>query len=101
MMVTIYGWDEDDFRCVPCLKAKRICEVKGIDYVFIPVAKFNPTIEHHENMKEIQEKLQSLGKELKSFPQVFASSHGDVTHVGGFTDLKEFIHDVESIRWEM
>lgn len=101
MEVVIYGWDEADFRCVPCLKAKRMSEVKGIEYTFKPVVKnIEPTPEHVKNRSEVEMLMKHNGKELKSFPQVFA--YTDVKtlhHIGGFDDYKQFIHNVIQSSW--
>ncbi len=95
MLLEIFGWDADDFRCVPCLKAKRLAETRGFIYDFIPLAKEKVTEDHAINREELERRMQENSLELKTLPQVFF----DGKHVGGFDDFKEMIHSLEERRW--
>ncbi|URQ03481.1 glutaredoxin [Vibrio phage PVA23] len=95
-MLEIFGWDESDFRCVPCLKAKRLAETRGLIFDFIPLAKEKVTDAHKHNREELERRMHELGQELKTLPQVFF----DGVHVGGFDDFKAKIHALEEARWE-
>lgn len=95
-MLEIFGWDDEDFRCVPCLKAKRLAESRGLPFKFIPLAKKNVSETHIDNRKELESRLSLIGIELTTLPQVFL----DGVNVGGFDDFKSAIHTFEKSRWE-
>ena len=95
-MLIIYGWDENDFRCVPCLKAKRLAQVKEFEYEFVPLAKENITDEHKSNRIELEERLMSIGVELKTLPQIF---DGDEL-IGGWTEFKASVNEWARVQWE-
>lgn len=94
-MLEIYGWDAEDFRCVPCLKAKRLAESRGMQFNFIPLAKHNISEEHKINREDLERRMQENCIELKTLPQVFF----DGKHIGGFDDFKSKIHSNEELEW--
>lgn len=94
-MLEIFGWDPDDFRCVPCLKAKRLAETRGLIYDFIPLAKEKITESHALNREDLERRMHENEIELKTLPQIFF----DGKLIGGFDDFKEKIHNLEESRW--
>jgi len=94
-VLEIFGWDPDDFRCVPCLKAKRLAETRGLIYDFIPLAKENITHEHAVNREDLEKRMERHAKTLKTLPQVFF----DGKLIGGFDDFKNEIQSLEEKRW--
>ena len=88
-MVTIYGYDEQFHKCVPCLNAKRFCAAKGKDYNFISVVNGKDENGPIFDESVISELLARLGRKEKtglSMPQIF---DGD-THIGGFSELRGY-----------
>lgn len=102
-MYLIYGWDELDFRCNPCLKAKRLAELKssewGFEYKFVPLAKHNVTDEHQKNRLCLETTLDHMGVELKTLPQIFATFGGDTVLIGGFDEFKKHINHIDEQTW--
>ncbi|AUR86015.1 glutaredoxin [Vibrio phage 1.081.O._10N.286.52.C2] len=95
-MLEIFGWDESDFRCVPCLKAKRLAESRGLIFDFIPLAKEKITEQHAQNRSDLETRMIANGKALETLPQVFFNGN----LIGGFDDFKASIHELEKRRWE-
>ncbi|CAL9990208.1 hypothetical protein VPHD479_0315 [Vibrio phage D479] len=101
-MYVIYGWDEAEFRCVPCLKAKRMAELKkgqwkGFDFEFKPIPKSDP---QHPNRLELEQHLTDMGVELKTLPQVFVHYGADLALIGGFDEFKKHVKSIDSAMWE-
>ncbi|MDO6513703.1 MULTISPECIES: GrxA family glutaredoxin [Neptuniibacter] len=72
--ITIFGRE----GCGFCVRAKELCEIKGLDYRYIDI--------HKENIsKEDLEK--TVGKPVETVPQVFCGQE----HIGGFTELEAFL----------
>lgn len=101
-MYVIYGWDEAEFRCVPCLKAKRMAELKkgewkGFDFEFKAIPKSD---ELHPNRLELETHLSDMGVVLKTLPQVFTSFGGELVLIGGFDEFKKHVHRIEKEMWK-
>lgn len=79
MEVVIYGKP----GCGYCVKAKSLCEAKGITYQYKQVGS--------DISKELLEEM--VGKPIKTVPQIFIHEDGFYTYVGGFTELKEKLND--------
>lgn len=86
-MYEIFGFDPDNFKCVPCIKSKKLLEVKGLEFVFLPILKTGVSEESSKNKKELGKRRASLNLPLTGFtmPQIFK----DGVYVGGFDELKE------------
>ncbi|MCW8884839.1 MAG: GrxA family glutaredoxin [Motiliproteus sp.] len=70
--VTIFGKE----GCGFCVRAKQLCESKGLDYRYIDI--------HREGIsKEDLEK--TIGKPVLTVPQIFAGKQ----HVGGYTEFAD------------
>ena len=88
-MVTIYGYDEQFHKCVPCLNAKRFCSAKGKNYNFISVVNGKDENGPIFNESVISELLSRLGRKEKTgltMPQIFDGNKS----IGGFDDLKKY-----------
>lgn len=87
-MITIYGFDPNNYKCKPCIKAKMFAESKGIDFEFKPILKEGTSDTSRANKKELGERRKALGLELTGFtmPQIF---DGDI-HVGGFDEFRNY-----------
>ncbi|ASU00530.1 thioredoxin [Aeromonas phage AS-yj] len=87
-MITIFGFDPDNYKCVPCIKAKKFADTKKLDYVFKPILKTGTSEESRSNKKELGERRKALGLEITGFtmPQIFV---GDVL-IGGFDELRNY-----------
>lgn len=86
-MLTIFGYDEQFHKCVPCINAKRLAEKKGLEYQFISVVKGKDENGPIFNEEVIQDLLDKLGRESKiglTMPQIF-DSRG--TSIGGFAEM--------------
>lgn len=95
MLLEIFGWDPEDFRCGPCLKAKRLAETRGMVYDFIPLAKEKIEENHALNREELEKRMAEHAIELKTLPQIFF----DGKLIGGFDDFKAKIQSLEEERW--
>jgi len=72
--ITIFGRE----GCGFCVRAKELCELKGLDYRYIDI--------HKENISK-QDLEKTVGKPVETVPQVFCGQE----HIGGFTELSAFI----------
>lgn len=72
-MIKIYGIT----FCNYCTMAKKLCEEKGIDYVYHDMDKYPLLIDE----------LRSKIGPIKSAPQIF----DDINYIGGYTELKEYL----------
>ncbi|MFC3150924.1 GrxA family glutaredoxin [Litoribrevibacter euphylliae] len=72
--ITIFGRE----GCGFCKRAKELCEIKGLNYVYVDIQKEGIS-------KADLEK--TVGKPVLTVPQVF---HGQ-DHIGGFTELNNFV----------
>lgn len=87
-MVEIYGFHEAVFKCVPCINAKRLAKMKGLEYQFNSVAVSmgpNGPVFDEGIIKELLERLGRESKVGLSMPQIFV----DGEYVGGFDQFKE------------
>lgn len=85
-MFKIYGYDSNIHRCVFCDNAKRLLDVKKQPYEFVNVMPEKGVFDD----EKIAQLLAKLGRESKiglTMPQVFAP---DGSHIGGFTELREY-----------
>lgn len=90
-MLTIFGYDSDIHRCVPCDNSKRFCKAKGHDFEFISVVTGKDENGPVFNKEVIAELLHRLGRETKTgltMPQIFREDTGE--HIGGFTELMKY-----------
>ncbi len=72
--VTIFGKE----GCGFCVRAKQLCESKGLDYRYIDI--------HREGIsKEDLEK--TIGKPVLTVPQIFSGNE----HVGGYTEFSALL----------
>ncbi len=74
MEVVIYGKP----GCSYCVKAKSLCEAKGISYQYKQVGT--------DITKELLEGL--VGNPIKTVPQIFIHEDGFYNYVGGYDQLK-------------
>tara|TARA_Y100001938_G_C7896940_1_gene332638 strand:- start:383 stop:610 length:228 start_codon:yes stop_codon:yes gene_type:complete len=72
MKVVIYGKE----YCPFCVKARQVCEQRGFDYKYYKVGK-----DFHADW------LRKKFTNAKTYPQIVI----DNTHVGGYTDMMEFL----------
>ena len=72
--VTIFGRE----GCGFCKRAKELCEIKNLNYVYVDIQKEGIS-------KADLEK--TVGKPVLTVPQVF---HGQ-DHIGGYTELNDFL----------
>lgn len=75
MNVIIYGKP----GCGYCVKAKSLCEAKGINYQYKQVGS--------DITKE--QLVEMVGKEVRTVPQIFIQEDGFFNYVGGYDQLKE------------
>lgn len=75
MNVIIYGKP----GCGYCVKAKSLCEAKGITYQYKQVGS--------DITKE--QLVEMVGKEVRTVPQIFIQEDGFFNYVGGYDQLKE------------
>ena len=94
-MLQIFGWDDNDFRCVPCLKAKRLAESQNVPYDFYPCAKNDIKDHHRDNMVSVTNLLAQVDEEFTSLPQIFYKGK----LIGGFAQFKEHVHFLEEKQW--
>lgn len=73
MKATIYGKD----GCPNCVKAVNLCKSKGIE-VDYKVVGFDITKEQLE---------ESIGRPIRTVPQIFLTSDGFSEYVGGYKEL--------------
>ncbi|QAY01243.1 thioredoxin [Aeromonas phage ZPAH1] len=87
-MITIYGFDPDNYKCKPCIKAKMLAESRGIEFEFKPILKEGTSEISRTNKKELGERRKSLGLELTGFtmPQIFDGE----TLIGGFDEFRNY-----------
>ena len=72
MNIIIYG----KTQCNYCERAKMVCEQRGFDY------------EYYEMWKDFElDFMLTKFPGAKTFPQIMV----DDTHIGGYTDLMEFL----------
>lgn len=67
--------------CGYCVQAKRLLEVKGLEYEYFDLTKVD---------NDEQDKLmETAGQQFRTVPQIFTIESGQRTYVGGFTELNE------------
>lgn len=76
--VTIYG----RMSCGYCVRAKDLCEMKGLDYRFIDMIR--------EGISKA-ELANSLGRPVETVPQVLVGSE----HIGGYTEFAQYLRQKE------
>lgn len=88
-MITIFGFDPDNYKCKPCIKAKMLAESRGIDFEFKPILKEGTSEESRENKKALGELRKSLDLPMTGFtmPQIFKGSE----LIGGFDEFRNYI----------
>ena len=74
--ITIFGRE----GCGFCKRAKELCELKGLDFLYIDI--------HKEGISKANLE-KTVGKPVLTVPQVF---HGQ-DHIGGFTELDAYLKD--------
>ena len=88
-MIEIFGWDPAEFKCNPCLKAKRICETRKLDFEFLALSKSaEPEGKHLQHKTELYRRADQKGFVVETLPQVFQNG----VHIGGFTELKALLN---------
>lgn len=89
-MITIYGYDENVYKCVPCLNAKKFLTQRGKEFEFISIVtdkdENGQNIKNEKVLHELASRLGLDTYEGLTMPQIF---NGDV-HIGGFSDLKKY-----------
>ncbi len=83
MMFTIYGKP----NCPYCTRAKDTLDSKGIDYTYL-------TLDEDFTVPDLIDLvIAKTGVRPSTFPQIFVQEDGetDTTHVGGFTELVDFL----------
>ncbi len=83
MEFVIYGKP----NCPYCIRAKETLTSKGIDFQYL-------TVEEDFTVPELVELVvEKTGVRPSTFPQIFVKDVGetDTTHVGGFTELVNFL----------
>lgn len=88
MFVEIFGWDPEQLICKPCLNAKKLVELRGMEHQFYPMAKMSVTEDHKVNKMELSNRAADLGFVVATLPQIFV----DGKHIGGFDDFKEYVN---------
>jgi len=73
--VIIYGKP----GCVNCDKAKMLCNIKLIDFIYYVVGQ-DITID---------ELIKVVGKKVSTLPQIFIMTDGLFEHIGGYEELRE------------
>jgi len=73
MKATIYGKD----GCTNCVKAVNLCKLKGIEVDYKVVGS--------DITKEQLE--ESIGRSIRTVPQIFLTSDGFSEYVGGYQEL--------------
>jgi len=74
--ITIFGRE----GCGFCKRAKELCELKGLEYLYVDI--------HKEGISKADLE-KTVGKPVETVPQVF---HGS-DHIGGFTELDAFVQE--------
>jgi glutaredoxin 1 len=72
--ITIFGRE----GCGFCQRAKTLCEIKGLDFVYVDI--------HKEGISKADLE-KTVGKPVLTVPQVFCGQQ----HIGGFTELDAFV----------
>ncbi|QQV89660.1 thioredoxin [Proteus phage SJ_PmiM] len=89
MKVEIYGFDPKHFKCVPCINAKRLADIKKLDYKFIPVSEGEGPILNKQIIDQLVKRLNRRSEVGLTMPQIFI----DDKSIGGFDKFKEFINE--------
>ncbi len=72
--ITIFGRE----GCGFCQRAKTLCEIKGLDFVYVDI--------HKEGISKADLE-KTVGKPVLTVPQVFCGQQ----YIGGFTELDAFV----------
>lgn len=86
MSLVIFGFDPDNYKCKPCIKAKMFADSRNIPYVFKAILKEGTSEESRANKKELGELRKGLDLPMTGFtmPQIFE----DGKLIGGFDELR-------------
>lgn len=84
MKIEVYGHDE----CPYCLRAKALLQDKGWNYIYYDIKRCP------ERAKELSNKMKSFGVKNITVPQIFINEDS----IGGFSDLTEYIADINDGR---
>lgn len=74
MQVIIYGRD----HCATCDKAKLLCQMKSITFMYHTVGSDITVNDLHEK----------IGHRATSLPQIFLAEGDTIRYVGGYDDLR-------------
>ena len=89
MKVEIYGFDPKHFKCVPCINAKRLADIKKLDYTFIPVSEGEGPVLNKKIIDQLVKRLNRRSEVGLTMPQIFI----DDVSIGGFDKFKEKLND--------
>ena len=89
MLIEIFGFDPEHFKCKPCINAKNLAELRRFNYKFYPITKASVTEEHRTNKMELTNRANAINLKVETMPQIFI----DGKHLGGFDEFKKWAND--------